>query len=120
MLPKSQGLDLSNLDHTSKEEIEAHLLTRWEGRGPLYDLYASSLMLDYHPDFAKLHWLGADNFGLPGGTSRCAGPLRGSPAPRGHRGAGRAMGLCQKNLYSPTTSKSIRPYQAFFLDGSIQ
>ena len=64
MLPKSNGLDLSNLEKTTKEEIEAHLLTRWEGRGPLYDLYASSLMLDYHPDFAKLHWLGADNFRL--------------------------------------------------------
>jgi hypothetical protein len=64
MLPISAGLDLSNLEETSKEEIEAHLLTRWEGRGPLYDLYASSLMLDYQPDFAKLHWLGADNFRL--------------------------------------------------------
>jgi hypothetical protein len=57
-----QGLDLDNLEQTTQGEIDAHLTTRWKGRGPLYDQYASSLMLDYAPDFAKLHWLGAECF----------------------------------------------------------
>ena len=51
-----QGLDLANLDETTQDEIDAYLTTRWRGRGPLYDQYAMSLMLDYAPDFAKLHW----------------------------------------------------------------
>src|SRR5262249_50937539 len=58
----SQGLNLSDLEHTSQDEIDAHLTTRWKGRGPLYDMYASSLMLDYNPKFAKLHWWGAEVF----------------------------------------------------------
>ena len=58
----SQGLNMSNLDETPQEEIDAHLTTRWKGRGPLYDMYASSLMLDYSPKFAKLHWWGAEVF----------------------------------------------------------
>lgn len=57
-----QGLDLSNIDHTAPEEVDAYLATRWKGRGPLYDQYAMSLMLDYAPDFAKLHWWGAEVF----------------------------------------------------------
>lgn len=57
-----QGLDLSNIDETSQEEINAYLTTRWRGRGPLYDQYAMSLMLDYAPDFAKLHWWAAEIF----------------------------------------------------------
>lgn len=58
----SQGLNLDNLEDTSQAEIDAHLTTRWKGRGPLYDMYASSLMLDYNPKFAKLHWWGAEVF----------------------------------------------------------
>jgi hypothetical protein len=57
-----QGLDLSNIDETTQDEINAYLTTRWKGRGPLYDQYAMSLMLDYAPDFAKLHWLAAEVF----------------------------------------------------------
>ena len=56
------GLNLANLDETTQAEIDAYLTTRWKGRGPLYDQYAMSLMLDYAPDFAKLHWLGAECF----------------------------------------------------------
>ncbi|MBV9892835.1 MAG: hypothetical protein JO020_01555 [Chloroflexi bacterium] len=56
------GLDLSNIDHTTQQEIDAYLTSRWKGRGPLYDQYAMSLMLDYAPDFAKLHWRGAEVF----------------------------------------------------------
>jgi hypothetical protein len=62
MVGFSQGLNLSNLDETTQDEIDAHLTTRWKGRGPLYDMYATSLMLDYAPDFAKLHWWGAEVF----------------------------------------------------------
>ena len=61
----SEGLDLSNLDETSEEEINAHLMHVWSWRGPLYELYANSLMLDYAPDFAKLHRWGSDMFGRP-------------------------------------------------------
>jgi hypothetical protein len=57
-----QGLDLTNLESTSEQEINAYLTTRWRGRGPLYDQYAMSLMLDYAPDFAKLHWWAAEVF----------------------------------------------------------
>jgi hypothetical protein len=57
-----QGLNLSNLDETTTDEINAYLTTRWRGRGPLYDQYAMSLMLDYAPDFAKLHWWAAEVF----------------------------------------------------------
>lgn len=52
----ARGLDLADLDETTPEEINAHLLNCWEIRGPLYDLYASSLMLDYGgPAFIKHH-----------------------------------------------------------------
>jgi hypothetical protein len=37
----------------------------WSWRGPLYELYANSLMLDYNPAFAKLHRWGSDFFGRP-------------------------------------------------------
>jgi len=57
-----QGLDLTSIDTTTQQEIDAYLTTRWKGRGPLYDQYAMSLMLDYAPDFAKLHWWGAEVF----------------------------------------------------------
>ena len=57
-----RGLDLSNIEETSQQEIDAYLTTRWTGRGPLYDQYAMSLMLDYAPDFAKLHWWAAELF----------------------------------------------------------
>src|ERR1700716_3142600 len=56
-----QGLNLSNIDETTPEEISTYLSMRWRGRGPLYDQYAMSLMLDYAPDFAK----------LTGGRQRC-------------------------------------------------
>jgi hypothetical protein len=53
------GLDLSNLESTSQEEIDAHLRFNWRNRGPLYEQSASSLMADYAPEFLKLHWRGA-------------------------------------------------------------
>jgi hypothetical protein len=60
-----EGLDLSNLDETSDEEIDANLMHVWSWRGPLYEMYANSLMLDYAPDFAKLHRWASDLFGRP-------------------------------------------------------
>ena len=70
MVGFSQGLNLSNLDETTQDEIDAHLTTRWKGRGPLYDMYATSLMLDYAPDFAKLHrWAPTCSGARPRSTS---------------------------------------------------
>jgi hypothetical protein len=58
-MPVIGGLDLSNLYETTQEELQEHLRTRWTRRGPLYELYATSLMADYNPEFLKLHWLSA-------------------------------------------------------------
>jgi len=52
----ARGLDLADLDETTPGEIDAHLVNCWEIRGPIYDMYASSLMLDYGgPAFIKHH-----------------------------------------------------------------
>jgi hypothetical protein len=71
MLGMSQGLNLANLNETTQQEVEDHLAYLWTqhladgtGRGPLYEMYANSLMLDYAPDIAKLHRWGADIFRL--------------------------------------------------------
>ena len=61
----SEGLDLSRLDETTPEEVNNNLIKVWSWRGPLYEMYANSLMLDYAPDFAKLHRWGSDFFGRP-------------------------------------------------------
>lgn len=60
-----EGLDLGNLEQTSAAEVNANLASVWSWRGPLYEMYANSLMLDYAPDFAKLHRWGSDFFGRP-------------------------------------------------------
>ena len=62
----SEGLGLENLTHTSQEEIDAALMHVWSWRGPLYELGATSLMLDYAPEFAKLNRAASDLFGRPG------------------------------------------------------
>jgi hypothetical protein len=61
----SEGLDLSNLNEISADEVNANLMRVWSWRGPLYEMYANSLMLDYAPDFAKLHRWGSNLFGRP-------------------------------------------------------
>lgn len=61
----SEGLDLEHLDEISQQEIDDNLAKVWSWRGPLYEMYANSLMLDYAPDFAKLHRWGSDFFGRP-------------------------------------------------------
>lgn len=65
MTTHSEGLDLSDLGAISKEEVDAYLAHNWRWRGALYPMAASSLMLDYAPDFAKLHRRGTDMFGRP-------------------------------------------------------
>jgi hypothetical protein len=65
MVGVSEGLDLSNLDYISEEEINKSLMHVWSWRGPLYEMYATSLMLDYAPAYAKLARWGADLFGRP-------------------------------------------------------
>jgi hypothetical protein len=65
MIGVSEGLDLSNLNEISRDEVNANLINVWNWRGPLYELYANSLMLDFAPDFAKLHRWGSDLFGRP-------------------------------------------------------
>jgi hypothetical protein len=64
-----EGLDLSRIGEITPEEVNAHLIHVWSWRGPLYELYVNSLMLDYAPDFAKLHRWGADLFGRPSHTN---------------------------------------------------
>jgi len=66
MSNQSEGLDLSSLDTVTDEEKNTHLMHVWSWRGPLYDLYVNSLMLDYaDPAFNKLHRAAADQFGRP-------------------------------------------------------
>jgi hypothetical protein len=65
MPDQREGLDLTNLEETTPEEVNAHLMHVWSWRGPLYEMYTNSLMLDYAPDFAKLHRWGSDLFGRP-------------------------------------------------------
>jgi hypothetical protein len=70
MTTSSEGLDLTNLDAMSPEETNAHLTHVWSWRGPLYELYANSLMFDYGgPAFPKLHRMGSDLFGRPSRTN---------------------------------------------------
>jgi hypothetical protein len=64
-----EGLDLSDLNRISPEEVNANLIKVWSWRGPMYEMYANSLMLDYAPDFAKLHRWGSDFFGRPSHTN---------------------------------------------------
>lgn len=65
MTRNSEGLDLTNIKEMNPDEVNANLASVWSGRGPLYELYATSLMLDYAPQFAKLHRWGSDLFGRP-------------------------------------------------------
>jgi hypothetical protein len=65
MVSASEGLNLSDLTVTTSDEVNASLMKTWGWRGPLYEMYATSLMLDYAPDFAKLSRWSADYFGRP-------------------------------------------------------
>jgi hypothetical protein len=58
MLGMNSGLNLANVAETSPQELADHLSARWATRGPLYDMYATSLLADYDPEFLKLHQWG--------------------------------------------------------------
>ena len=61
----SEGLDLTKLKDMTPQEVDANLAKVWSWRGALYEMYANSLMLDYAPEFSKLHRWGSDFFGRP-------------------------------------------------------
>jgi hypothetical protein len=61
----SEGLDLSSIETITPEEISANLMHVYGWRGGTYELGANALMLDYAPEFAKLHRWGSDLFGRP-------------------------------------------------------
>jgi hypothetical protein len=61
----SEGLELSRMDQIIPEEISAHLMRVYSWRGGTYEFGANALMLDYAPEFAKLHRWGADMMGRP-------------------------------------------------------
>jgi hypothetical protein len=63
----SEGLDLNDIDQTSPEEVDDALIHVWSWRGPLYEMYATSLQLDYAPDFGKISRWASDIFGRPAG-----------------------------------------------------
>lgn len=60
-----EGLDLTRIGEITQEEIDLNLTSVWRWRGPLYEMYANSLMLDFAPDFAKLHRWASDMYGRP-------------------------------------------------------
>jgi hypothetical protein len=63
----SEGLDLNNLDQTTEDEVGDALAHVWSWRGPLYEMYATSLQLDYAADFGKISRWASDIFGRPAG-----------------------------------------------------
>jgi hypothetical protein len=66
MTTPGEGLDLSDFVELSDEEKNSNLMHVWSWRGPLYELSANSLMMDYAPPaFSKLHRAGSDLFGRP-------------------------------------------------------
>jgi alkylhydroperoxidase/carboxymuconolactone decarboxylase family protein YurZ len=66
MTKLSEGLDLDAMEQMSTAELEHNLLHVWDWRGPLYEMGANSLMLDYMPpQFSKAHRWGSDFFGRP-------------------------------------------------------
>jgi hypothetical protein len=60
-----EGLDLTKIGEITQEEVDANLTSVWRWRGPMYEMYANSLMLDFAPDFAKLHRWASDMYGRP-------------------------------------------------------
>jgi hypothetical protein len=73
-----EGLDLSDLESLSIEEIQSELMHQWVSRGPMYPVNAESLMLDYGgPSFAKFHkWASGTLANTPGAPpDRAAGIL---------------------------------------------
>lgn len=63
-----EGLDLDNVFETTPEEVATNLAHIWGPRGPLYEMYAMSLYMDYAPDFGKLSRWAGDVFGRLSGA----------------------------------------------------
>lgn len=61
----SEGLDLSHFDTITPAEVNANLMHVYGWRGGTYEFGANALMLDYAPEFAKLHRWGSDMVGRP-------------------------------------------------------
>jgi hypothetical protein len=56
-------MDLDTLDVTTNDEVNAELLRLLANRQALYDLSSELIMLDYRPEFAKLHRRGSRSLG---------------------------------------------------------
>jgi len=57
-------MDTANLEMTTRDEINAELLRLLENRQALYDVSSELIMLDYRPEFAKLHRRGSRALGF--------------------------------------------------------
>jgi len=57
-------MDTANLEITTRDEINAELLRLLENRQALYDVSSELIMLDYRPEFAKLHRRGSSALGF--------------------------------------------------------
>ena len=66
----NEALDLTQLETTSRDEINAEMLRLLDNRQALYDLSSEIVMLDNRPEFAKLHRRGsrATGHGLKGAS----------------------------------------------------
>ena len=56
-------MHLENLDVTTSAEVDAELLRLLANRQALYDVSSELIMLDYRPEFAKLHRRGSRALG---------------------------------------------------------
>ncbi|MBV9577876.1 MAG: hypothetical protein JO057_04720 [Chloroflexi bacterium] len=56
-------MQLDNLDLTTPHEVDAELVRLLANRQALYDLSSELIMLDYRPEFAKLHRRGSRSLG---------------------------------------------------------
>jgi hypothetical protein len=63
-------MDTANLETTTRDEINAEFIRLLDNRQALYDLSSELIMLDYRPEFAKLHRRGSRSLGvgLKGGS----------------------------------------------------
>jgi hypothetical protein len=57
------AMDTGNLEVTTRDEINAELIRLLDNRQALYDLSSELIMLDYRPEFAKLHRRGSRSLG---------------------------------------------------------
>ena len=58
------AMDTGNLEVTTRDEINAEFIRLLDNRQALYDLSSELIMLDYRPEFAKLHRRGSRSLGV--------------------------------------------------------